>query len=499
MKKQIVGILLIISLPVLITGSIGCRKFLDRKPLQATLEDLGQGGLEGLAFGLYSSFTDRNGSYHGFSSIPYFGIHCFRDDDSELGSDGVEASDWRSMYDAFQYNKQHWSTQIYWEQTYNLVYKANTLLQYADSLGLNDAASNVNVSEARFFRAFAYFNLVRSFGEVPKLTNRIYSPNDAKKPKSSVAEIYALIDEDLNYAIANLPDNWLNSAGNNLYPGRLVRYTAMALSAKTKLYRQDWAGALGLCQAIISSGKYSLLNNYATNFQVAGENSSESLFEVQAANDAKSVINSGYEFGLEQGSRGSGDWDLGWGWNIPNSNLVNEYEAGDKRKATSILISGADDGYGRTVPSTLVQPYWNRKIYPEPTMQASTGNRQNKWLNHSLIRYDDVILMAAEAANEIGGATNNTNATNWVNMIRTRAGLGSIAYASQLQMRNAIKKERRFEFALEGERFYDLVRWGDAATVLATLGYDSPCERYLPIPQSAIDFAGGVLVQNPCY
>jgi hypothetical protein len=133
---------------------------------------------------------------------------------------------------------------------------------------LNDAASNVNIGEARFFRAFAYFNLVRTFGEVPKLTNRIYSPNDAKKPKSTVAEIYALIDEDLTNAIANLPDNWLNSAGNNLYPGRLVKYTAMALSAKTKLYRQDWAGALGLCQTIINSGKYSLLNNYATNFQV---------------------------------------------------------------------------------------------------------------------------------------------------------------------------------------------------------------------------------------
>jgi hypothetical protein len=178
---------------------------------------------------------------------------------------------------------------------------------------------------------------------------------------------------------------------------------------------------------------------------------------------------------------------------------VNDYEAGDKRKTTSILISGADDGYGRIVPATLVQPFWNRKIYPEPTMQASTGNRQNKWLNHSLIRYDDVILMAAEAANEIGGAANNTNSTTWVNMIRTRAGLGTIAYTSQVQMRAAIKKERRFEFALEGERFYDLVRWGDAATVLATLGYDSPCEKYLPLPQSAVDFAGGVLIQNPCY
>lgn len=452
-----------------------------------------------MAFGLYSAFTDRNGSYHGFSSIPYFGIQCFRDDDSNLGSDGVEASDWRSMYDAFQYNKQHWSTQIFWEQTYNLVYKANTLLQFADSLQLNDAPSKVNIAEAKFFRAYAYFSLVRTFGQVPKLTGRIYNPNDAKKPKATVAEIYALIDEDLNYAIENLPENWLNASNNNTYPGRLVKYTAMGLSAKTKLYRNDWSSALGLCQQVINSGKYSLLSNYATNFVVAGENSTESLFEVQAANDAKSVINSGYEYGVEQGVRGSGDWDLGWGWNVPVANLVNAYEAGDKRKTATVLFRGQDDGYGKTVPNSVPQPYWNRKVYPEPTMQASTGNKGNKWINHSLLRYDDILLIAAEAANELGGSGNVTNATTWVNMIRSRAGLGDVTYSSQAQMRTAIKSERRFEFAMEGERFFDLVRWGDAALVLGTLGYDDPCEKYLPLPQSAIDFANGVLVQNPCY
>ncbi|MFT3847089.1 MAG: RagB/SusD family nutrient uptake outer membrane protein [Lacibacter sp.] len=502
MKQQIFKTILIVALPLMFIGNMGCKKFLDRKPLQATLEDLGQGGLEGLAFGLYSAFTDRNGSYHAFNSIPYFAIHCFRDDDSRLGSDNVEASDWKSIYDAFEYNKQHWSTQIYWEQTYNLIYKSNTLLQFADSLQLNDAPSKVNIAEAKFFRAMAYFNLVRSFGSVPKITNRIYTPNDAKKAKSTVAEIYALIDEDLNYAIANLPDNWLNSAGNNLYPGRLVKYTAVGLAAKTKLYRQDWNGALGLCKQVISSGKYSLLGNYATNFMVAGENGTESLYEVQAANDAKSVINTGYEFGVEQGMRGSGDWDLGWGWNVPISNLVNDYESGDKRKNASILFAGQDDGYGKTVPSypaVSVQPYWNRKVYPEPSMQTSTGNRTNKWLNHVLIRYADILLMAAEAANEIGGASNNTDATTWINLVRNRAGLGNITYTTQAVMRTAIKKERRFEFALEGERFFDLVRWGDAVSILGPAGYSEPCEKYLPLPQSAIDFAGGVLVQNPCY
>lgn len=499
MKKLLTKIALIAMIPVAIAGFSGCKKFLDRKPLQASLEDLGQGGLEGLSLDLYSAFTDRGASYHAFSSIPYFAIHCFRDDDSNLGSDGVEASDWRSMYDAFSYNKQHWSTQIYWDQTYNLIQKSNVVLQFADSLQLTDAPSKVNIAEAKFFRALAYFNLVRTFGEVPKLTNRVYNPNDAKKAKSSVTEIYALIDSDLSYAIANLPDNWLNPSGNDMYPGRLIKYSAMALSAKTKLYRSDWGGALALCQTVINSGKYGLQSSYGSNFVVAGELSKESIFEIQSANDTKSVINAGYEYGVEQGVRGSGDWDLGWGWNVPVSNLVNDYESGDARKGATILARGADDGYGRTVPATVPQPFWNKKVYPEPLMQQTTGVKVNRWLNHALLRYDDVILMAAEAANEVGGTSNAANATTWVNMIRQRAGLGTISFASQAQMRAAIHKERRFEFAMEGERFYDLVRWGEAATVLGPSGYSEPCEKYLPLPQSAIDFANGVLIQNPCY
>ena len=131
-------------------------------------------------------------------------------------------------------------------------------------------------------------------------------------------------------------------------------------------------------------------------------------------------------------------------------------------------------------------------------MQAYTGRRQNSWLNHVLLRYADVLLMAAEAANELGGASNQTNATAWVNAIRSRAGLGSISFTSQAQMRAAIKQERRSEFAMEGERFFDLVRWGDAESVLGASGY-TPCHKYYPLPQKAIDFAGGILVQNPCW
>ncbi|HRX92844.1 MAG TPA: RagB/SusD family nutrient uptake outer membrane protein [Chitinophagaceae bacterium] len=494
-------ILNVLILVVTVFGINGCKKFLDRKPLNASLEDLNQGGLEGQAFGLYSAFTDRNSAYHGFNSIPWFAMHSFRDDDAMKGSSPADGADWGVIFDGFQYDKAHWSSSIYWDQKYNLIAKANTLLQTADSLGLADPASEINVAEARFFRAFTYFDLVRVYGEVPKVDFRIYNANDSKIPKSTVTEVYALIDDDLNFAISNLPPNWNNSAGNDAYPGRLTRYTAMALLAKAKLYRQDYGGCLGLCEQIIGSGQYGLLTDYVTNFLVAGENSKESLLEVQANNEKSAVASTGYEYGVEQGVRGSGTWDLGWGWNTPTDNLANAYAAGDKRRAATILFSGQDDGYGKTVPDypTIPRLYWNKKVYPEPTMQTATGRLQNKWINHSLIRYSDVLLMAAEAANEVGGSGNNSNATTWVNMIRNRAGLGSITYVSQTQMRDAVKQERRFEFAMEGERFFDLVRWNDAMTVLGSLGYNSDCKKYYPLPQAAIDFAGGILVQNPCY
>lgn len=487
---------------LLTLGSMaGCKKFLDRKPLSASLEDLNQGGLEGQVFGLYGAFLDRGGSYHGFSSIPWFALNSFRGDDAMKGSSDADGADWGVVYDEFKYEKSHWSASIYWDQNYNLINKVNTVLQTADSLQLADPASKINIAEAKFFRALTYFQLVRVFGEVPLLTARIYNPNDAKKPKATVAAIYALIDQDLNEGVALLPENWNNSAGNSRFPGRLTKYAAMALLAKAKLYRQDWAGSLALTKQIINSGNYALNPSFSTNFKVAGENGKESLFEIQASLGANGVPDNGHEYGVEQGVRGAGEWDLGWGWNTPTQNLVSSFEAGDARKDATILFSGQDDGYGKTVPSfpTVPRLYWNKKVYPEPAMQTYTGRRQNSWLNHVLIRYADVLLMAAEAANEVGGAGNQADAVKWLNQIRNRAGLANVTFTTQAQFRAAVKQERKVELAMEGERFFDLVRWNDAEAVLGAAGY-KPCNKYYPIPQSAIDFSGAtVLIQNPCW
>jgi hypothetical protein len=209
---------------------------------------------------------------------------------------------------------------------------------------------------------------------------------------------------------------------------------------------------------------------------------------------------------------------LGWGWNAPTQNLVTAFDQlspGDPRKDKTILYSGRFDGgpekggFGATLPDTgaggLRQPYWSKKMYTgnDPAMRQFTGyfgvNGDAGWINHRILRYADVLLMLAEAANETGdGQTAEAN----LELVRARArgsnaaAVPHVAFVNQDQMRTAIKNERRLEFAMEGYRFYDLVRWGDADDVLSGLGY-SHKHRFYPIPQKAIDLSGGVLTQNP--
>lgn len=493
------SIAVVLALPLLMTFS-GCQKFLDRKPLRATLEDIPGGGLEGQALGLYSDI--RNNYSNGFNTIPWLAIHSFRDDDAQKGSSAGDGSDWAAIFDGFSYTKNHWSNDQYWADHYGFLGDINKMIQIGDSLNQTDERSIINMGEAKFFRAFVFFDLVRVYGQVPLINFRSYSSADANKPKATVDEIYAQIDADLTDAASKLPVSW-----EGKYPGRLTQGAALTLHAKSMLYRQRWSDALSLCNQVMASGQYALYPSYQEIFLEIGENSSESIFEVQATETAgDNGIGALWNFAGSQGTRGSGEWNLGWGWNVPTDKLANNtYEEGDPRREATILFSGQPDGlYGNVLPpydpNNFPQPYWNKKIYTNPAIRAATGDQSGAWVNHRFLRYGDVILMAAEAANELGDIA---RATELVNMIRARArgntsALPDVAPAGQAEMRTIIQHERHVEMAMEGERFFDLVRWGIADSVLAPLGYEHR-NRYYPLPQGQIDASGGVLVQNPDY
>lgn len=489
----------LLALPLVLLGQLGCKKFLDRKPLGGAIEgDVAQGAVEEQVFGLYAA--TRN---WGMTQMPFLMVHSVRSDDADKGSTPTDGADSESFYDDFSYTKDHWLMTAYWDDHYAFISLANNVIHTVDSLKLTDAPSIINKAEAHFMRAYAYFDLVRSFGEVPKIDFKIYKPADGNKPKSTVADIYALIDADLNFASANLPLSW-----SPQFIGRLTKGTANTLHAKTYLYRQNWATALNKAEEVINSKEYDLITPYSKLFTEAGENSKESIFEIQnysSANGSQVFSNSFVNY---QGVRGSGDWDLGWGWNAPNQVLVNSYETGDPRKDATILYSGQVDQYGQLVPPSppLARPYWNKKVHTDPVRRQATGDRFGSWLNMPILRYADVLLMAAEAANELGGAANTTKALGYLEQVRARARGGNnsilppVTTTNQALLRDAIRKERRAEFGMEYERFFDLVRWGIAGPTFAAMGKNfEPRDKYMPIPQSAIDKSGNVLVQNPDY
>jgi hypothetical protein len=513
MKKIKYNIVYLLALGLVFTTFLGCTKMLDKKPLQATLDDLNQGGLEGMVYGLYGGLRNPDLGGAAWGHIPWLAIHSFRDDDAIKGSSESDGADWAVIYDQFQYSKDHWSTNIYYERKYQMINVANEILYTADSLKLNDPTSMTNIAEAKFVRALAYFDLVRTYGEVRKVTVPIRNAAQVNSmEKSTVNEIYTLIDQDLVYAKQHLPLNWNNASGTSTYPGRLTAGAANTLHAKTMLYRQQWGAALTLLQTVITSGQYQLESNYSRIFQDAGENGPESIFEIQAYKGPAGVPDYYTFYATSQGVRGSdaSGWNMGWGWNTPSQTLVDAYETNDPRKKRTILFSGQSDdpqygGFGRSLPaypSVLPRPYWNKKVYADPAIQRATNDLNgNGGYNQRILRYADVILMAAEAANE---SDNSVVAESMLELIRARAREGQagvlpkVMFANKAQMRAAIKHERRVEFAMEGERFFDLVRWGDAVTVLGPLGYQQR-NRYMPLPQPIIDQSQGKLKQNTEY
>lgn len=531
MKKyqKILGSLLMFA--TIFIALSGCNKFLDRKPLTATYSDLNQGSLESQSLGLYNTLR----GYAGFSTLPWLDFNSIRDDDAQKGSSLTDGAEINTEFETFQYTKDDWATDTYWNDHYYMINLANTEIYTGqDSLKVTDAPSLVNLGEAHFFRAYSYFELVKAYGQVPKIDFYYTNPAAGIKPKATIAELYALIDRDLDSASRLLPLNW-SVGGTNTHPGRLTSGAANTLWAQTYLFRQQWANVVKLCNTVIGSGQYTLAANFPDiwkdGLNGAGKNGPESIFEVQCFVGAGGTNWNGTQFGTSQNIRQGGadvSWNLGWGWNVPTKNLVTAWDNTDPRKAMTVLFSGQSDGgpttggYGAVLPpydpnggsGFVPQPYWNKKVYSDPAMRQFTGqinsNGGADWINHRIMRYADVLLMLAEASNELGdGATAAANLEKIRNRASGNLGAGrtivpTIPFVSQAQMRTAIKNERRWEFAMEGYRFYDLVRWTpatdgiDAPSLLGGLGYQLKNALY-PIPQPAINLSGGVLIQNPNY
>lgn len=349
--------------------------------------------------------------------------------------------------------------------------------------------------------AYYNFELVKWFGGIPLKENERFKDGDEQTiPRSSVSDVYASIEADLLYAIANLP---ITPPDNEV--GRATKGAAQALLGRAYLYQDKFPEAADVLEEIIKDKTYSLVTDYASIFEMAGENGSESVFEVQYT-DAE-----GAGFGCLQCSEGNvavgfnsirnydgPTFDSGYSFNVPVQEAVDAFEDGDSRKDVAILdivawAAATGATYGEGYEHT---GYYNRKyIARQGDLNTADENLTNP-NNYRAIRYADVLLMAAEALNR--GNISDTRAQTYLNLVRRRA-FGDTAHditSTGDDLTNAIWAEQRVEFIGEGLRFFDLVRTGKGTQIP---GFTTGKNEVFPIPYQEIQYANGNWQQNPGY
>ncbi|MCL3782631.1 RagB/SusD family nutrient uptake outer membrane protein [Prolixibacteraceae bacterium JC049] len=386
-----------------------------------------------------------------------------------------------------------------WNWMFAGVQRCNYFMEFQDKTAFD--SRDMMIGEVRFLRAYYLFELVKWFGPIPlKIDERYKLGDENQLPRSSVEDVYAQIEADLLSAIEALPLTQKET-------GRVTKGAAQALLGKAYLYQDKFAESAAVLEKVIQSGVYTLVGDYDTIFEHAGENGTESVFEVQYT-DVE-----GAGFGCLQCSEGnvavgfSGVrgytgplFTPGFSFNVPTQKAVDAFEPGDNRKEVTILDIEAwaaaqsaeyTTGYEHT-------GFFNRKYLPRKRSANAQGdlNLTNP-NNYRAIRYSDVLLMAAEANNR--GNVSDAKAQEYVSMVRARA-FGDANHNITLTgaaLTDAIYQERWVELMGEGHRFFDLVRTNRAANEID--GFVSGKHELFPVPIEEIQFSGGNWSQNPNY
>ena len=390
--------------------------------------------------------------------------------------------------DEFRYSSDNARIKDMFTWFYQGVYRTNMLL----SKVVDDTPNKkVIIAEAKALRAYYYFELVVDFGDVPLVLEPLLSSEYAQ-PRTSKSEVWAQIEKDLTEAIADLP---LKSEQSTADKARISKGTAQSMLGKAYLFQEKYTEAATEFQKVIDSHEYSLYHDFSKILKVDTEWGVESVLEVSQPNNANSV-NRNEAAGLAAfySPKGAGwfspgedlqIWNGGFAFVNAKLALYNEYvTSGDVIRRTNTVLS-EDEVIAKG--AKLRNPLYATDELPQGTLAWSTdpclrlkyapwyseastivNYSQNYGTNIRLIRYADVLLMAAEAFNR-KPSPDDTKALEYINLVRSRVSLPDLTVTGDALF-NAIKLERRLELAFEGHRFQDLVRWGDAATVLADEG-----------------------------
>ncbi|MEQ8415796.1 MAG: RagB/SusD family nutrient uptake outer membrane protein [Imperialibacter sp.] len=486
------------ALVLLVLVPFACQDFLDVSPQgDLTQASFPQSAADALLATNAAYSTLRNWSYHS-GGYPILDIMS---DDARKGSNPNDQLPTLGPYDTFTFNTTADGLDRWWAALYEGVKRANVVIERVPEIAMDQAKIDLYVAEARFLRGLFYFDLVRAWGGVPLITT-LTPP--LRAARASKADVYSLIEGDLSFAAGILPEK-SEVATEDL--GRATKGAAKALLARVYLFQGDFVKAESYALEVINSGQYDLEPDFNDAFGEAGEHGVESVFEIGARRN-EGTNNGGNQYSNVQGIRGSPN--RGWGFNRPSIDLMNSFENNDPRMDATIIFLGdvlggvVTIGDGTTPDETrdangnlIEMETYNQKVWTEGSNTITSWGH-----NRRIVRYADVLLMAAEALNENNKAA---QALTYLNMLRARARgdnpsvLPDITVTDKSQLRDIIIEERRHELAMEGHRFWDLVRTGKAPEALGPLGFVAGKHELLPIPQTEVDLSEGTLGQNPEY
>lgn len=427
---------------------------------------------------VYKTASDYNvaviGCYAKLQSQVNFYTECceYRSDNLSLGAPTAGTQD-RYDIDHFTEKPSNGILSSYWANFNNNVYRCNLLLDQIDGANFAENLKKQYKGEAMFIRALNYFNMYRIWGGVPATKHVVSAAEALKVARYSDEQMFDLIAGDLKEIVDN---NYLPETYSSADMGRVTSGAAKALLGKVYLTFHKWTEAKDILSQLI--GKYQLVSPIAQVFNVDNKNNNEIIFAVHFN---KEIEGEGHSFWYNL-TNASDDTNQ-------TSSLLNTFPTGDARKDLITYVQVEKN-------VRLMNKFYDTK---SPTFKT-VGNDQ------ILLRYADVLLMYAEALNEIQyDASEGSLALKYLNAVRQRAGISNLTVKqlpTQEKFRKGILVERQREFPYEGQRWFDLVRMGFAKSVMAENGVEIKDYQLLfPIPQQEIEKVGdkSILWQNPGY
>jgi hypothetical protein len=475
----------------LLIAATSCSDFLEEDPASTMVVDnfyKTEADADAAIVGVYDGLNDQWNIY-------YRGIYMLAElttDNAECGQ-GV-ANQFIFALNDYTYGPVNDRIETLYTSVYKTIANANVAVDKIPDIAFNDAKKNRLIGEARFVRALLYFNMVRLFGEVPLVVHQVTALDQSNTLRTPVAEVYAQIISDLEFAEQNLDAT--NTAAN---AGRAVKSAATGLLAKVYLTLKEDAKARDKARQVLDDTQFGLLASYFDVFTPANRFNKELIFAVQNKGNTGAANGFGMALFLPRSTikLASGGTVAGNSADVPTQEFYDSFVAGDLRRDRTFFTS-YDAGGGLAT----FRPHWYKFFDPSAITTLAEGT-----LNYPVLRYADLLLTYAEAINHIDGPT--TEAVQAVNKVRRRAfgkaidepnvdvdlaGLDETAFA------DAILAERRWEFGFENHRWFDLVRAGKLVSTMREKG-NTRIEEYhtlFPIPQRERDVNKGVS-QNDKY